>query len=412
MPSKLLVCVTNYEFNSNAIKLKHFFERSFETIIIDSSTPGGFPEADITIDNTYYPGLWNESVSQAIKRDAEWLLFIASNIQLIEAEMSELCIHEAISDPNLMMWTPSLAENSSSSLKSTLNRPTAGMRHCGMAEGFCFMARTRLLQQQHPIPSENIFGYGVDAVSSLRAHELGTVAVDDRITIFYPPSKAAHQINTAEASSTGTTYLNRFSFSEEIKTRVHLLEQAAKDEKNTPALKSQTSLDLGCGAKPNDLLFKTGNASGIDVRNPENRPEIKLSDLFIHPIPHQSSSFDYITAFDFIEHVPRLVYLNEQCRFCFVELMNEIYRVLKPGGIFASLTPTFPNQEAFQDPTHVNIITERTFPKYFCKPYDWAAMYGFTGSFSLIHQSSKADGKLLTLMRAIKTETSGLHFSF
>ena len=39
-------------------------------------------------------------------------------------------------------------------------------------------------------------------------------------------------------------------------------------------------------------------------------------------------------------------------------------------------------------------------------------MYGFTGSFSLIHQSSKPDGKLLTLMRAIKTETPGRNFSF
>ena len=411
MPAPLLVCVTNYDFNANALALKRFFESIFDTIIIDASTPGGFAEADITIENTYYPGLWNESVSQAIQREAQWLVFIASDVQLIEAEMAQLCIQEALDDPNLMLWMPSLAQNSASSFKSTLNRATAGMRHCGMAEGFCFMARTSLLREQHPISSDNLFGYSVDAVSALRAHELGTVAVDDRVTIYHPARKLEHQINTDEASASGTAYLNSFSFSDEARTKVNQLEQIAQQNGNTPALKPLQSLDLGCGSKPNDL-FKTGHAFGVDVRNPDNRAEIKLSDLFIDPIPHQSNSFDYITAFDFIEHVPRLVYLERECRFCFVELMNEIHRVLKPGGIFASLTPAFPNQEAFQDPTHVNIITERTFPKYFCKPHDWAAMYGFTGSFSLIHQSSKPDGKLLTLMRAIKTEIPSLNFSF
>ncbi|RPF78355.1 MAG: hypothetical protein CBD15_000005, partial [Synechococcus sp. TMED155] len=52
MPAPLLVSVTNYEFNANALALKRFFESIFDTIIIDASTPGGFAEADITIENT------------------------------------------------------------------------------------------------------------------------------------------------------------------------------------------------------------------------------------------------------------------------------------------------------------------------------------------------------------------------
>ena len=68
--------------------------------------------------------------------------------------------------------------------------------------------------------------------------------------------------------------------------------------------------------------------------------------------------------------------------------MNEIYRVLKPGGIFLHVTPAFPSPEAFQDPTHVNIITENTFPCYFCNPNPDAKNlgYGFTGDFELIDQ--------------------------
>ena len=40
--------------------------------------------------------------------------------------------------------------------------------------------------------------------------------------------------------------------------------------------------------------------------------------------------------------------------------MNEIYRVLKPGGTFYAITPYYPRDEAFVDPTHVNIITNKT----------------------------------------------------
>jgi SAM-dependent methyltransferase len=66
--------------------------------------------------------------------------------------------------------------------------------------------------------------------------------------------------------------------------------------------------------------------------------------------------------------------------------MNEIYRVLKTGGIFLSVTPAYPHGAAFQDPTHVNIITEETFIKYFDDTYTWAKIYGFNGRFKVLQQ--------------------------
>jgi SAM-dependent methyltransferase len=87
----------------------------------------------------------------------------------------------------------------------------------------------------------------------------------------------------------------------------------------------------------------------------------------------------------FIEHIPRVAYVPQR-RNCFIELMNEIYRVLKPDGLFLSFTPAFPRAEAFRDPTHVNIITEETFGLYFDNKNRWAAAYGFCGAFEITQQ--------------------------
>jgi SAM-dependent methyltransferase len=62
--------------------------------------------------------------------------------------------------------------------------------------------------------------------------------------------------------------------------------------------------------------------------------------------------------------------------------MNEIHRVLKPGGKFYSITPVFPKESVFSDPTHVNFITKNSH-KYFTQPHNWASMYGFVGDFIL-----------------------------
>ena len=143
------------------------------------------------------------------------------------------------------------------------------------------------------------------------------------------------------------------------------------------------ALDLGCGLQPNNL-FNQDEAYGIDIR--ENSAYNVLSaDLAISPIPFPDNYFDRVTALDFIEHIPRVIY-NPNIRFCFVELMNEIYRVLKPEGYFYSRTPAFPASSVFSDPTHVNIITVDTFPFYFDDVNRYSAMYGFTGYFKIEEQ--------------------------
>ena len=143
------------------------------------------------------------------------------------------------------------------------------------------------------------------------------------------------------------------------------------------------SLDLGCGLKPKNF-FNADFVFGIDIRD-DLSVGVYKADLVIESIPFSDNTFDYVTAHDFIEHIPRVIYLPER-RNSFVELMNEIWRVLKIGGQFLSVTPAYPHAEAFRDPTHVNIITEETFSLYFDNKICLAKIYGFKGYFEVTDQ--------------------------
>ena len=142
------------------------------------------------------------------------------------------------------------------------------------------------------------------------------------------------------------------------------------------------TLDLGCGNNPKNP-FLMDDVYGVDIRDDLNK-NILMADISIEAIPFETDYFDYVTAYDVIEHIPRVIY-NPSRRFCFVELMNEIYRVLKNDGIFYSQTPAYPSAEAFQDPTHCNFITQETLKLYFTG-HRVAHMYGFKGNFELIEQ--------------------------
>jgi len=150
-----------------------------------------------------------------------------------------------------------------------------------------------------------------------------------------------------------------------------------------PSGLASKTLDLGCGTKPRNP-FDADRVFGIDIANVD-LANIIQSDLSQSAIPFEDGSMDYITAFDFIEHVPRVIYLPN-LRLPFVELMNEIHRVLKPGGILLAQTPVYPFAACFTDPTHVNPVTSETFSLYFDDQRKWGAMYGFKGAFRIERQ--------------------------
>lgn len=151
------------------------------------------------------------------------------------------------------------------------------------------------------------------------------------------------------------------------------------------------SLDLGSGANPRNP-FDADEVQGIDVFY-QDSPRVLEHDLMNGTIPITTNFCDYVTAYDFIEHVPREGYrlvdnsslksLKIERFFPFIDLMSEIWRVLKPGGIFHAVTPVYPFKEAFRDPQHVNIISDDTWEYFAGSMLGLTQHYGFKGTFKM-----------------------------
>lgn len=145
--------------------------------------------------------------------------------------------------------------------------------------------------------------------------------------------------------------------------------------------KSGRHLDLGAGNNPRNP-FALESLTAIDI--------VEASYPGFHQVsvgqelPFAANSFASVSAFDFLEHIPR-VSSNEGPTSTFVRYMQEVHRVLEPQGIFVALTPAFPRLSAFSDPTHVNFITRDTHTYFSGDNFAKALGYGFTGSFSIVH---------------------------
>lgn len=94
-------------------------------------------------------------------------------------------------------------------------------------------------------------------------------------------------------------------------------------------------LDLGCGRSPR------AGFTGVDMAAGCN-PDV-IHDLRITPWPFDDGSVDEVHSSHFLEH------LDGEERIAFME---ELYRVLKPGGTAVIITPYWSWAGAVQDPTH------------------------------------------------------------
>jgi len=143
-------------------------------------------------------------------------------------------------------------------------------------------------------------------------------------------------------------------------------------------------LDLGCGKFPRNPYNQT-SVHGVDIIDSIDSEEVIYNkcNIAVETLPFEDSYFDSVSAYDFLEHIPRVHLENGESTLPFIHAMNEIYRVLKPGGRFLALTPAYPKESAFVDPTHINVITKNTH-KYFTEPDNWGQMYGFAGKFEIV----------------------------
>jgi len=150
-------------------------------------------------------------------------------------------------------------------------------------------------------------------------------------------------------------------------------------------------LNLGCGYRHLDGYI-----------NIDNRPECKpdmVCDVIPGPfggLPYSDNSVDIVRAYDFLEHIQ-----NDKT----IAVMDEIWRVLKPGGIFESLTPDAEvGQGAFQDPTHVSFWVENKWTYFSDEAH--RNLYGIRANFTIESLSRKEYGQrvfhLHVIAKAVK----------
>jgi ubiquinone/menaquinone biosynthesis C-methylase UbiE len=120
-------------------------------------------------------------------------------------------------------------------------------------------------------------------------------------------------------------------------------------------------------------------------------PGVEVADLRV-PWPWPDNAVDQIRAWDIIEHLPDKIFT-----------MNEMWRVLRPGGRTEISVPTTDGTGAWQDPTHVSYWNRRSFAYYECgNPYRerFARSYGIQARFRVVQERSDqtSDGLRLTIV--------------
>lgn len=111
-------------------------------------------------------------------------------------------------------------------------------------------------------------------------------------------------------------------------------------------------VDLGCGK------LKKGRIGVDRWESPDVNFLMELDDPDVM-LPWMDSSVASIISHHFFEHIGT----------GFIPLVDEIYRVLKPGGILRAITPLFPSRSAVEDPDHKRYFMEGT----------WETFCGFPG---------------------------------
>ena len=96
-------------------------------------------------------------------------------------------------------------------------------------------------------------------------------------------------------------------------------------------------VNLGCGSR------KGQDEIGVD-RYPGSRADIQAD--ICSSLPFADNSVDVVIAEHVLEHVPDLV-----------ALVEEVHRLLVPGGTFSVEVPYFAHPDSFRDPTHCRFFT-------------------------------------------------------
>jgi ubiquinone/menaquinone biosynthesis C-methylase UbiE len=121
-------------------------------------------------------------------------------------------------------------------------------------------------------------------------------------------------------------------------------------------------------------------------------------------IPLDDNTVSQIKAIMILEHIDNIIFV-----------MNELWRILKPGGTIDIVVPHEASAMALADPTHKRVFNEESFG-YFCSKwhggingksnhYRIAPTYGITCNYEMVSQKFSTDrrkGQLKVTLKAIK----------
>jgi len=175
-------------------------------------------------------------------------------------------------------------------------------------------------------------------------------------------------------------------------------------------------LDIGCGAN------KQKGFVGMDFRALEGVDIVHNLEQFPYPLPDNSVSF--AVASHVLEHIKptppdsklvALINLLEKKKILnkkeiresigdydhtgtFIKFMDEVWRILKPEGQFAFVVPYAGSAGYWQDPSHINPITEATIA-YF-DPEDKSGLWRIykTKPWKILQNTWMSNGNLECLL--------------
>jgi SAM-dependent methyltransferase len=134
----------------------------------------------------------------------------------------------------------------------------------------------------------------------------------------------------------------------------------SRKQKTTQPVK----LNLGCGrdARPGWVNLDAVALPGVDV-------VANLEDCAGTPLPFADSSVDEFLLSHLLEHIAAPL-----------PLMQELWRIAKPGASMTVRIPHGGSDQAWTDPTHVRPYFGGSFG-YFSQPFYWRADYGYRGDW-------------------------------
>jgi SAM-dependent methyltransferase len=118
-------------------------------------------------------------------------------------------------------------------------------------------------------------------------------------------------------------------------------------------------VNLACGQTKEEGWIGVDyvKAKGVDIVHNLNK----------YPWPFKDASVDEVFASHYLEHIPHDIPKHPDRDGLFL-FMDEVYRILKPGGKAVFITPWWNNVRCWQDPTHRRAISDATF-LYFNKKW-------------------------------------------